>query len=254
MSDTNSLRARVASELNRSLADAFGNTNETFAQVVNSAINRAIKHYESQPFRWNQVYRSEWASSTAYVAAVSLPADFIEMRHLEVIYSGRFNEIPRDKLDEINAINYAPSLTSISAAIPSKYTIEGNVVLLAPPTRAARTLVATYTKRYLPTSATDSTTAIIMFAGALTMTVTSTGSHKNRRNGWTTDGADLICARAKAIIKIDFLNDETALQEMAIIAGKGENFLSAAEKQAYDSLADETFDAQATGKIRKYGL
>jgi len=68
--DTNYLRARIASELNRSLADAFGNSGETFATAVNRAINQAIAHYESQPFRWNKIRRSEWATSVAYTPNV----------------------------------------------------------------------------------------------------------------------------------------------------------------------------------------
>jgi hypothetical protein len=252
--DTNALRAQIASELNRSLADAFGNSGETFATAVNREINNAIAHYESQPFRWNMAYRSEWATATAFVPAVSLPPDFIEMRRLEIIYTGRYHELEKVTLNEVSRINFAPSMTAYSTALPSKYAIEGNVILLAPPSSATRTLAATYTKRYLPTSITDSTTTKHVFAGSLTMTVTTTTSHKNRTNGWTTDGAALIRARAKASILINYSKDGDAIQEMAIIAQRGESFLCAMEAFAYKALADKTFDAYAIGKIRGYGL
>lgn len=252
--DTNYLRARIASELNRSLADLFGNSGETFATAVNRAINQAIAHYESQPFRWNKVRRLEFATTTAYAPNTSLPADFISMNRLEMIYSGRYYEICRGTTEEVNDINSQPSLTSISSSIPYKYTIDQNVLVLGPPTNAARTLVASYIKRFLPTSITDSTTAIVVMGGNYSLTVTTTTSHKNRLNGWTTDGADLIVARAKADLKINYLANPDAIQEMAVIASKGEDFLSVAEKQAYTALADETFDSQSTGKVRKYGL
>lgn len=252
--DTNYLRTRIASELNRALGDAFGNSNETFAQCVNRAINSAISHYESQPFRWNMVRRSEFASTTAYTANVSLPADFVAMRSLEVIYSGRYYPIPKITPDEADRINFQPSLTSISTTIPVGYAVDNNVLVLAPPTAAVRTLAASYTKRFLPTSCTDSTTTIVVMGGNYSITVTTSTSHKNRLNGWTTTGDDLVIARAKADIKINYLFDPEAIQEMAVIASKGEDFLSVAEKQAYTALSDETNDALSTGRVRKYGL
>jgi hypothetical protein len=256
LKDTNYLRTRIASELNRSLADTFGNSGETFATVVNRAINQALEHYASQPFRWNQVRRSQWTVTTAYTGDYTLPPDFLMMTRLEITHSGRYIPIERTTVDEVDEINDMPSasLTGVASTLPSYYALNGNVVILAPPPSAAKTLAASYIKRYLPTSITDSTTAKLVFAGSLTITPTTTTSHKNRVNGWTTDGDYLICARAKADIRINYLIDPNAIQEMAVIAGKGEDFLSVAEKQAYSALADEVFDMQATGKVRKYGL
>lgn len=254
LSDTNALRDRIASELNRALSDPFGNAGELFAHAVNREINAAIFHYESQPFRWNQVRRSEWATTTAYSPNVTLPNDFIFMRKVEIIYNGRYYNIPKCGIDEIDCINHSPSLTAYSTSIPAKHAIEGDVLILAPPANAARTLAGTYIKRFLPTSVTDSTTTKIVFAGSHTITVTTTTSHKNRLNGWTTDGEELIRARAKAALRINYLSDADAIQEMAVIASRGEPFLSALEMFAYKSLADETFDALATGKIKGYGL
>jgi hypothetical protein len=254
MSSTNTLKARIASELNRSLTDAFGNAGETFAYVVNKALNQAQQHYESQPFRWNQVRRSEWTTATLGATGFSLPADFIEMRKLEIIYNAQFFNIPKASIEDVDQINCHPSMTAYASTIPVKHAIEGNMVRIAPPTNATRTLAASYTRRFLPTSITGSETVVIPVAGSYSLTVTTSASHHNRINGWTTDGADLICARAKAIIKIDYLNDSDAKQEMAMIGQGGLRFLSIAEKQAYDALADETFDALALGKIRKYGL
>jgi hypothetical protein len=254
--DTNYLRTRIASELNRELSNAFGNSGETFATVVNRAINTAIEFYASQPFRWNQVRRSQWAVTTAYTGDYTVPPDFLMMTRLEIMHSGRYIPIERTTLDEVNEINDMPSasLTGVASTLPNYYALDGNVVILSPPPNAAKTLAASYIRRYLPTSITDSTTTKYVFAGSLTMTVTATGSHKNRLNGWTTDGDALIVARAKADIRINYLNDQNAIQEMAVIASKGEDFLSVAEKQAYSSLADEAFDMQTTGKVRKYGL
>lgn len=200
------------------------------------------------------VRRSEFGTTTAYTANMSLPADFIAMRSLEVIYAGRYYNIPKITIAQADQINFQPSLTSISTTIPVGYAVDQNVLVIAPPTTVARTLAASYIKRFLPTSATDSTTTVVAVGGNYSLTVTTTTSHKNRLNGWTTSGDDLICARAKADIKINYLLDPAAIQEMAVIAGKGEDFLSVAEKQAYTSLSDETNDALSTGRVKKYGL
>lgn len=254
MGSTNDLRVRIGSELNRALSDSYGNAGESIATIINREINAAIAHYESNTFRWNHVRRSEFATATAGAQSVSLPADFIAMTRLEIIYSNQFFDIPKASVDEANTLNYRPSMTANSVPIPVRHAIDGNLLILAPPTNATRTLAASYIKRFLPTSLTGSYTTEIAVAGSYSITVTTTASHNSRMNGWTTDGEQLIRARAKAAVLINYLKKPEAIQEAAGIALRGESFLSVQEMNAYKGLADETFDALATGKIKKTRL
>jgi len=252
LSSTDTMRARIASELNRALADTFGNSGETFATVVNRAINSAIRHYESQPFRWNQVRRNEWVTTANGVANVSLPANLLSLRKLEIIYSSAYYELPLLPIERVDNINRFPSMTAYSVPIPTGYGLESNVVVLAPPVNATRTLAATYIQRFLPTSCTGSYTAVIPVSGSYTLSVTTTASHNNRINGWYSDGAELIRARARADILINYIKKQEAIAEMQGIASRREPYLCVQEAIAYESLRDKTDDLLATGRVRPY--
>lgn len=252
MSSTNALRVEIASELNRALTDPFGNSGETFNQAVTRAINQAQWHYESTRFRFNEVRRFQFATTANGQTDYSLPANFISMDSLEIIRTGQYVPVTRASLEEINKLNYLPSMTA-AAGLPSLYAISGNILVLGVAPNGAYTLAGTYIKRIHHVSATDSTTAVLPVAGgSYSLTVTTTTSHKNRINGWTTDARELIKARAIAYLKIFYQNDSDAKQEMAIFAAKGENYLSVREAQAFKAMADETFDALATGRIKPY--
>lgn len=254
MSDTNALRTRIASELNRALTDSFGNSGETFATVVNREINAAIKHYESAAFRWNRKRRSEIITTANGTTNYSLPPSFISMRKLEIIYQGYFYEICKGSPEDIDCLNYRASMTAGAVSIPLKHTIDGNILVIAPPANAALTLAASYVYRVPATSLTGSYTAVIPIAGSYSFTVTTTASHNNQINGWTTDGEELIRERAKASIRVRYLKTESAMAEAANMSASREPFLSALEKMAFQSLHDETFDAASTGKVRPYRI
>lgn len=249
MSDTNALRTQLASELNRALTDSFGNSGETFATAINRAINGAIQHYESDAFRWNQVFNSEFATTVAGTRTYSLPQDFIRMDTLKLIYSGSYLDIEKKSFKEIDAKDKS---VSSGRGVPSEYATYANVLRLYPPPVGAYTLVASYMRRYLPTSVTGSYTAVIPFAGSYSMTVTTTASHNNRLNGWTTDGAELIRARAKAALQVNYLKDAAAISEAQSFALSRQPYLCAREALAYLALVDETEELAATGLIRPY--
>lgn len=253
MSSTDALRARIASELNRALTDTFGNSGEVFATVVNREINSAIKYYESTRFRWNEVRRFDFATTAAGVRQYSLPANFIMIDTLKIKYAGNLLDISKIGIEELDQIDTLISATS-NSGIPSRYNVYGNAIQLYPAPGGAYTLVASYIRRFLPTSVTGSYTSVIPISGTYSLTVTSSTSHVNRINGWTTDGEALIRARAKAAIKINYLKDALAIQEAAGLALGGKMFLCISEQQEFDSLADETFDALSSGLIRPYPI
>lgn len=235
------------------LTNAFGSQGETFATTVNCAINSAISHYESTRFRFNEKKNFDFAVSVAGTRTYSLPADFISMDSLKVKYSDSQLQLDKCSWEEIDAKD--TQISGNSRGIPCEYAIGGNVVRLWPiPNSITMTFQASYIRRFLPTSVTGSYTSVVPMAGSYSLTVTTTASHNNRCNGWTTDGEELIRARAVADIKINYRKNPTAIMEMQRLFAARETFLSIHERQAYERLSDETFDAVATGRIKGYAL
>jgi hypothetical protein len=251
MSDTATLRTRIASELNRALSDSFGNSGETFGTAVNREINSAIKHYESTRFRWNEVRENEFATTVSGTRIYSLPALFVQMDTLKVKYNGSFVDIKKRTWSEIDGKDKD---VSGSNGLPTIYCIYANVARLYPTPNGAYTLVASFIARDFPTSLTGSYTALLPIGGTSTITVTSTASHNNRTSGWYTDGEELIRFRAKAAVKINYLNDTQAINEATFLASGREPFLSLQEKQAYQKLADETYDMASSGLIKSWPI
>lgn len=250
MSDTNAMRTRIASELNRSLTDNFGNSGETFATAVNREINAAIKHYESTRFRWNEIRESEFATTVAGTRTYSLPADFLAMDTLKIVYSGNYQMLKRDRWGNIEEMDVVAN--GSSRGVPDSYAIYGNILRLFSVPNGAYTMVASYIQRPFPTSLTGSYTTVIPVAGSYSLTVTTTASHNNRTNGWMQDGDPLIRARAKASILVNYLGNETAISEMRQLQAQGDSYLSVMEKIAFERMADETFDMLSTGLIKPY--
>jgi hypothetical protein len=248
--DTNTLRARIASELNRALADSFANSGETVATVVNREINSAIKHYESTRFRWNEVFENEFGVTVSGTRVYTSPASFVRIDTLKLKYNSGFIDLKKRSFEEIDRND---TRTAGTPGLPSVYCIVANQIRPFPTPNGAWTLVASGIKRFLPTSITDSTTTIVLMGGH-SITVTTTTSHKNRRNGWTTDGEELIRARALASIEIFYLKKDRAIAEYRMLEMKNQPFLSIRERQVYERLSDETNDILATGRVRGYGL
>jgi hypothetical protein len=55
-------------------------------------------------------------------------------------------------------------------------------------------------------------------------------------NTWTTEGEELIRARAKASLEIRYIKDDFARQEYLLFAGRGEPYLCGQEKVAHLAL------------------
>lgn len=250
MSDANALRARIADELRlrpANLVDWRG-ADITVAYGINREINSAIRHYETQRFRWNEQRESEFATTVQATRTYSLPANFVSMDSLKVKYNGSFIPVQFVTWQEIDM---ADRDVTGSEGVPTRYTNYGNVLRLFPVPHGAYTLVASYIFRSRPMSLTGSYCAIVTM-GRGSLTATSTASHNNPMNGWTTDGEELIRARASASFKINYLEDVG--REQTMFAARGEEFLSVREKQAYTRLADETADYMSTGRFKPYSI
>ncbi len=250
MTDTNNLRARIAEELEREPSDIIGSPSLSVGLVINREINNAIRHYESTRFRWNETRESEFATTVSGTRTVALPANLVRMDTLKVIYSATYIPLNRRTWDYIEEQD---RLVTGAPGVPADYVIYGNILRLYPVPNQALTLVGSFIHRVRPTSLSGSYCAVVTMGGG-SMTATSSASHINRLDGWTTDGEELIRARAVAAIEINYLKNETAKIEMGGLAAAREAFLSVREKQAYERLVDEAQDAGATGLISPYEI
>ena len=249
MSNTVTLRARLAEEVNRSPSDIIGPRSLAVGLVINREINSAIRHYESGRFRWNEVREATLATTVSGTRTYSLTANFLQMDSLKFVYSTSYIPLLPAAWDEIETRDRT---VTGSVGLPSIYSIYGNVIRLFPVPNGSYTLIGSYIRRYLPTSLTGSYTTLQAMAGSYTLSTTSTASHNSRTDGWTTDGEELIRARAKAGFLIRYEVDESAIAEMRLLQGSREPFLSIGERQAFERLIDETNDALATGFIKPY--
>lgn len=251
MSDTNKLRQRIADELNRQSSDIISSPSLSVGLIVNREINAAIAHYETTRFRWNEVREAALATTVSGTRIYSLTANFLSMDSLKVVYSGGYTSLTKRTYEYIENEDRR---VSGSTGVPQDYVIYGNVLRLYPVPNGAYSLVASYIRRFPPTSLTPSYCAAIPMGGSSTLTPTTSASHNNRLNGWTTDGEELIRERAKAGCRIRYFYEEAALLEMASLQSAREPYLSVGEKIAFERLAAETNAALATGKIQPYGI
>ena len=249
MSNTVNLRARISDELNRAPTDIIGPASLSVGLVINREINAAIKHYESTRFRWNEVREATLATTVAGTRNYSLPAVFLKMDTLKLVYSGSYILIRPKSWQDIEEIDL--SVTG-NNGLPDRFALYGNILRLYPPPNGAYTLIGSYIRRFGPTSISPSLCLLIPMAGSSTFTPTTTASHWNRLDGWTTDGEELNRERAKAGVRINYLYDPAAIAERDSQVAAGQLYLSVAERIAFERLADETQDALASGFVKPY--
>ena len=250
MSDMETMRTRISDELERQRSDIIGSPSLSVGYVINREINSAIQHYESTRMRFNEVRESEFATTVSATRNYSLPVGFIKMDSLKLIYSGSYIRLrPRtwEQMEEKDR-----DVTGADG-IPTTYAIYGNSLRVYPNPNGAYTLVASYIKRFRPTSLSGSYCAIVTMGGG-SLTATSTLSHNNPSNGWTTDAEELIRSRARAAVEINYLDNEQSIGEMRMLLGAREPYFSIRERLAFERLADETRDAQATGYVQPYPI
>ena len=250
MSDTNALRARIAEELNRQPSDIIGSPSLSLGLVINREINNAIKHYESGRFRWNEVREEFIFVTVTGQRTYSLPASFIRMDTLKWEYNNAYIILRKRTWEEMEDQDRQ---ISGSQGIPTEYSIYGNVARVYPVPNQVLSAIGSYIRRYGPTSLTGSYCAVTTMGGG-SLTTTSTASHNNRLDGWTTDGEELIRSRAKAAVLVNYLKDADAMAEMRGLVAVREPYMSVLERLAFERLRDETNDALSTGTIKPYEI
>jgi hypothetical protein len=205
------LRTRISSELDR--------TDLNTAGYVASEVLSAIKHYERQRFWFNEGRAT--ASTVAAQVNLAVPTDLLEIDDLRITLSSRPYQLDKQSWDDFLAMGGTD--TGITNSRPSDYAYYANQLWFFPIPDSTYTLTMSYVKQLTALSADADT------------------------NAWTTDAEELIRARAKAALKINYLEDAAAKQEALMV---GAPYLSVQEKIAHLSLMDTANDRVATGRVR----
>lgn len=178
----------------------------------------AISHYETERWSWSE--QRATASTVTSTAFIALPTDFLDEDSLMITINGSKDPVRRvgyEYIDKIDSGDYTGE--------PSVYAFYDGQIRLYPIPDRAYTITLSYLKAQTALSADADT------------------------NDWTNEGEALIRARAKAAVRINYLNDAAAKQEMMAV---GPDFLCAAEASAYKSLKIKSDRRTGTNAITPY--
>ncbi len=243
MTDTATLRSRIADELNRAPSQIIGAGSLSVGYIINREINAALKHYESMRTWFMEFKDWKFATTISGERYYSLSANFMRFDSVKYVFSSSWETLTEKTWAEIE--DRDRTVTG-SLGLPRDYVLYANTLRLFPVPNGAYSLVGSGIRRPLLTSLTGS------FTATNSHTPTSTASHNNRIGDWYEHGADLIRARAKASFEINYLRKPAAIAEMEMIFARGETYFSLPERIASSALADETAETVARGKIRPY--
>jgi hypothetical protein len=207
------LRTRISSELDR--------TDLNTAGYVASEVLSAIKHYERQRFWFNE--GRETASTVASQVNLAVDTELLEIDDLRITISSRPYQLRRVSWEEF--LDMGGTDTSITGQ-PTHYAYYANQLWFYPIPNSTYTLTMSCHEQLAALSADADT------------------------NAWTVAGEELIRARAKAALKINYLEEAEAKAEARGFAMRGEPYLSMQEKIAHLSLMDTANDRVATGRVR----
>ena len=170
MSTLVQMRSRIADDLNRS----------DLSTQIDRAINRAIEHYESEGFWFDEKIATfnTVASQENYGSVDSIPTDIKEIDFVQVTISGRKFELYPRTYDYIKRMN-----ASGTTGEPYDYCYYQENFYLSPIPNAVRTITVSYQQKY------------------------STLSADGDSNDFTTDAEDLIENHAKADIYANTLHE-----------------------------------------------
>lgn len=210
MSDFGTMQARIADELLRSNIGA----------AISKAIKTAIANWENTRFAFNE---NDWTRNTvASTEAYGFPSDLAIIDDIVITVSGTRYRLKPVHHTWLNSV----SLTTSATGQPGYYAKHNRQFRLYPIPDAVYALKLYGVERFDALVDADDT------------------------NAWMTEGEELIRQRAKAIVRIDHLDEPGARQEAMGLAGTP--FLSVLERQAYLSLMGETHAHVGVGSIRPY--
>lgn len=164
-------RNRIADDLNRS----------DLTSQINTAINRAIKHYEMTPF-WFREEKATFATVAGqkiYTTSDGIPTDISEIVYAEVSDNNGTYQLTQRSVDWVEINN-----PDDGQGVPTDFAFFENSIYLYPVPDAVRTVTLFYIERYAELSADADT------------------------NSWLTNAQDLIEARARYWLNLRVLLDE----------------------------------------------
>lgn len=207
------------------VADTSGDI-ETFVQ---RAIKSAIAHYQRRRFYFNEkvdtfstVVGQQWYTSSD----LSDIPNIVEIDSVVLtIGTTPYRLTPRSEqwMDDVYG-------GTSDVGDPTDYAFYRKQLRLLPIASAVRTVTISYV--YQPSALSASTDT----------------------NVWLTDAEELIRQRAKALLKVDYLEDERAIAEAAARTASRLPGLNALEGAAFEALVDETARRVTTGRIRQSGF
>lgn len=183
----------------------------------------AIAHYENQ--RWWFGESRATASTVASTAWVAMPTDLLDEDSLKVTLNGSTYQLERKAYEWIDQVD-----SGLNPGQPSYFAFYQKQIRLYPIPDTAYTLTFSYVKSQ----------------AAMTVDADT--------NDWTNAGEALIRARAKAAVKINYLNDAGAISEAQAYALNRQDFLCTLEAVAYRALKRRSDNYVSTGQIEAYCL
>lgn len=210
MSTFGTMQARIADELLRS----------SLAAPIAKAIKTAIAYWETTRFAFNE---GDWTRNTvASTEGYGFPSDLAAIDDIIITVSGSRYRLKLRHHTWLNSV----SLTTTALGQPGYYAAHNRQFRLYPIPDAAYALKLYGVQHFAELSDADDT------------------------NAWMTEAEELIRQRAKAIVRIDALDEAAARQEALALGAT--RFLSLMERQAYLSLMAETEAHTGTGYTRAY--
>lgn len=179
----------------------------------------AISHYDVEHAWFNESQSSFSCSSS--VAFVAVPVDMVVEGAPFQITVGSVNQ----NLGKISYEDYLNRQQSVSIGQPTLYAYYQDQFWLYPTPNQNYLLTLPYTK----------------------ILTTLTGSNTN---AWLTYFEDMIRARAKAAVRINYLHEQGALQEQVAFAMRRDDVLSAMEYAAREKFYAYRDQKAMTGRVR----
>lgn len=223
MSDFGTMVTRIESELAR--------TDQT--ALVKEMIVSAVEHHERERFFFNETITTfvTAADQENYTHADTSLSDMVSLSTVKVTVNQTSYVLTEKPYDWIEAISTSTSFTGY----PYKFAQYQEQLYLYPIPNASYTAEVSHVTRLTDTRSTHTADHI------------SKSSSNSFTNAWFTTGFDLVKQRAKALLKIDVLEDEMAIQQSMAIGYTG--CISPLEKIALDRLRGETIAKTTSGRI-----
>lgn len=211
------------------IEDEIADTSGNLETQIQRAIKSAIAHYQRRRFYFNEkvatfstVAAQQWYSSSD----LSDIPNIVEIDRMAITIGSTNYPLNARSQQWIEDMYVGTSDTGDL----TDYAYYRQQIRLYPIPTAVRTITLSYV--YQPSALSASTDS----------------------NVWTTDAEELIRQRAKAVLKVDVLNDDRAAAEAVARTASRLPGLSALEGAAFEALVDETTRRVVTGRIRPGGF